>query len=68
VKGRFPLEHPKVLAKILNLSSDTLIGTIIDFVKLTLRPIDYAKESNKTLRKNNCLTQPCMKIRVSSAY
>jgi hypothetical protein len=68
VKGRLPTEQPKVAARCLDLSSETLMGTNIDLAKLTLRPVDAANEFSKAFRIKSCLPQPSRMIRVSSAY
>jgi hypothetical protein len=51
VKGKLPLEQPKVLDSTSNLSSDTFIGTIIDLSKFTLRPVEREKLFSSALRK-----------------
>jgi hypothetical protein len=43
VKGIASTRQPKVPARILTFSSPTLIGTMNDLLKLTLRPIDSPK-------------------------
>jgi hypothetical protein len=68
VKGIVSTRQPSVPGRILTFSSPTLIGTIKDMLKLTLRPIDYPKLSSKHFRKNSCLASTCIMIRVSSAY
>jgi len=68
VKGKDPLEQPKVLARWLNFSGEMLIGTIMDLLKLTFNPVDSEKECNTDFRKNNCVESPSRTIRVSSAY
>lgn len=68
MKGRVPVKQPKVAARCFSLSSEMLIGTIIDLAKLTLRPVEEAKEFNKAFRVKSCLPHPSMIISVSSAY
>jgi hypothetical protein len=58
VKGRDPLEEPRVLERISSLSSATFIGTIMDLLKFTLRLVDSAKEFNIAFRKKAPLHQP----------
>jgi hypothetical protein len=68
VKGRLPVPHPKVEAMWWSLSELILIGTIMDFSKLTFNPVKEAKELSKALRTNNYLPQPSRMMRVSSTY
>jgi len=68
VKGRVPTEQPKVLAKRSSFSWVVLTGTIMDFWKLTFKPVDSEKELSKAFKINTCLAQPSMIMRVSSAY
>jgi hypothetical protein len=68
VKGRLPVEHPKVVARYLSFCSDKLIGTIMDLEKFTFNPVEEAKEPSIAFKKNNCLPHPSMMIDVSSAY
>jgi hypothetical protein len=46
VKGIDPIWHPKTAASCCILSSDTLIGKIMDFWKLTWRPVEEANCCN----------------------
>ena len=68
VKGREPIEQPKVFADELIFCSLTLIGTIIDLAEFTFRPVDSANELRIALSKKSYLVSPCIKIKVSSAY
>jgi hypothetical protein len=53
VKGRDPMEHPKVWAKEFILSVSILIGIIRDLAKFTLRPVEVEKLLSKVFRKSN---------------
>jgi len=44
VKGRVPFWQPKVLVKCSSFSSETFIGTKMDFKKLTFCPVEADKE------------------------
>lgn len=68
VKGRFPVEQPKVAARCCNLSVVILIGTSIDFDKFTLKPVESAKMFRRAFSTKNCLAHPSVIMRVSSAY
>lgn len=43
MNGREPMDHPNVFASRSNISSEILIGTIIDSLKLTLNVVDSEK-------------------------
>ena len=68
MKGRLPLEHPKVAARVSNFASERFIGTIMDLLKLTFSPVNVEKLLIRDFMKNNCLTSPSITIKVSSAY
>lgn len=68
VNGRLPIEHPKVAARCLVLSSVRLIGTNMDLAKLTLSPVEAAKVLSSAFRMRSYLPHPSMMIRVSLAY
>jgi len=53
VKGRVPLEQPKLAANSSNLVADRLTGSISDLSKFTLRPEEAAKEMRRALRLFN---------------
>lgn len=48
VKGNDPLEQPKVLASRSSLSSVMFIGSIMDFFKFTLSPLDSVNALHAT--------------------
>jgi hypothetical protein len=58
VNGTYPLEQPRVLERISNLSLATFIGTIMDLSNFTFTPVDSAKELRKAFRKKVSLHQP----------
>lgn len=68
MKGNDPFEQPKVLASRSSLSSEMLMGSIMDVLKLTFKPVDSVKVLMIDFRKRGCLVSPSRIIRVSSAY
>jgi hypothetical protein len=68
VKGKDPIWQPRVLAKTFIFSLETLIGTIIDLLKFTHRPVEEAKVFKMALRQKSYLASACIISNVSSAY
>jgi hypothetical protein len=68
VKGKVPVEQPKVFARKCSFCSLTFMGSIMDFFKLTLKPVASEKVLITYLRKVRCLVSPSSTIKVSSAY
>lgn len=62
--GKVPLQQPKVPARRYSLSSETLIGTIIDLLKSTLSPIERENLFNRDFRKKSCLESPSIIISI----
>jgi hypothetical protein len=54
VKGRDPIEQPKVAARWMILSSEMLIGIIMDLEKLTFKPVGAEKELSRAYSLQLC--------------
>ena len=68
VKGKLPIEHFNLAARICMISVHVLIGTIADLSKLTLKPVNIVECRMRFLSYSTYVSDAGIMSIVSSAY